>query len=275
MTVLNAGRLRWAVHTGCWSPCAGEWDFLLALLPPEEQQQCTRFRKPEDQRRALVSRLLARRAAAAALGLQQADVICRRTRGGKPYVANDLPSKAQGPSPNWNYSLSHEVGATFWRGVVGEPWGTSVHWGSPHRQRRPSHLPDPTQCVPSTPYSYSHSCKRATNGMQNPSLFACFCCRRLQGDYVVLAAEPVCICGCDVAAPLHLRQQPGKAASLADFFDSFTQQLTPHEWDCIRGAGSEAAQEAEFRCACAWVLGRRVGGGRGIFRGERGCKVVG
>lgn len=170
-------RLRLAVHTNAWEPEAAEWEFLLALLPPEEQQQCTRLKQPEDQRRALVSRLLARHAAAAALGLPPGAVECRRTRGGKPYVANAPPGKAAGPAPNWNYSVSHE------------------------------------------------------------------------GDYVVLASEPVCVCGCDVAAPLSVRRRGATSppAALPDFFRSFEQQFTPLEWESIRGAGGEAQQETEFR----------------------------
>ena len=73
---------------------------------------------------------------------------------------------------------------------------------------------------------------------------------------MVLASEPVCICGCDVAAPQQVRR--AAAQPLADFFRSFDQQFTAAEWAGIRGAGDEAAQEAQFR----WVLqaGRHVGG---------------
>ncbi len=104
-------RLRWAVQTAAWGARVGpeEWAFLLSLLQEDERQQCLRHRQLEDQRRALVARLLARRAAAVSLGLPQSAVDCRRTKGGKPYVANDLPGKADGPAPNWNYSVSHEV----------------------------------------------------------------------------------------------------------------------------------------------------------------------
>lgn len=107
----GAPRLRWAVQTAAWGARVApeEWAFLLSLLPNDEQQQCLRHRQPEDQRRALVARLLARRAAAASLGLTQSAVDCRRTKGGKPYVANDVPGKANGPAPNWNFSVSHEV----------------------------------------------------------------------------------------------------------------------------------------------------------------------
>ncbi|PSC73182.1 L-aminoadipate-semialdehyde dehydrogenase-phosphopantetheinyl transferase-like [Micractinium conductrix] len=170
------GRLRWAVCLRGWEPAASELDLLLSWLPAEERTQCERFRQPADKQRALVSRLLARRAAAVALGLPQGDAVVKRTRGGKPYVANELPGKAEGPVPNWNYSVSHE------------------------------------------------------------------------GDYVILAAEPVAVCGCDVAAPRAARRAAGgRAESLEDFFASFERQFTAAEWDMIRGAGVEAEQESAFR----------------------------
>ncbi|KAL4448944.1 hypothetical protein ABPG77_007661 [Micractinium sp. CCAP 211/92] len=173
-------RLRWAVQTAAWGARVGpeEWAFLLSLLQEDERQQCLRHRQLEDQRRALVARLLARRAAAVSLGLPQSAVDCRRTKGGKPYVANDLPGKADGPAPNWNYSVSHE------------------------------------------------------------------------GDYVILAAEPVCICGCDVVAPLRRRRRANEP--LAAFLARFDRQFTPAERQRIRSAGGDAEQEAEF--SKLWAL---------------------
>lgn len=101
-----AGRLRWAVRTAQWSPCHAEFEYLLALCPEEERQAVARFRQVEDRKRALVSRLLARAAAAAALGVVHEAVDVKRTRGGKPYAANAL---AKPHAPNWNFSMSHEV----------------------------------------------------------------------------------------------------------------------------------------------------------------------
>lgn len=100
-------RLRWAVALGAWEPAAPEFDFLLGLLPEEERAPVLRFRQEADKRRALVSRLLQRAAAATALGLPHAEVVVRRTRGSKPYAANALDKPH---APNWNYSVSHEVG---------------------------------------------------------------------------------------------------------------------------------------------------------------------
>lgn len=101
-----APRLRWAVRTTAWSPSPAEFELLLSLLAPEQQAAVTRLRVVEDRKRALVSRLLARAAAAASLGLAPGGVQMARTRGGKPYVTGAFkPASA----PNWNFSVSHEV----------------------------------------------------------------------------------------------------------------------------------------------------------------------
>ncbi len=115
-------RLRWAVQVDRWVPGPDEFDLLLSLLPEPERQQCTKFTKPEDRKRALVSRLLQRRAATAALGLRHEAVVCKRTRGNKPYVANELTKPAW--APNWNYSVSHEVrmGLPAELRAVPSPW---------------------------------------------------------------------------------------------------------------------------------------------------------
>ncbi len=56
-----------------------------------------------------------------------------------------------------------------------------------------------------------------------------------QGDYVVLAAEPVCIVGVDVAAPQQIRAaRPARdafkrASSMEDLQQTFQRQFTAHE----------------------------------------------
>jgi 4'-phosphopantetheinyl transferase len=68
----------------------------------------------------------------------------------------------------------------------------------------------------------------------------------IQGDYVVLASEPLCICGCDVAAPQQVRR--GKDQNLADIFKSFEKQFSPKEWAAIKAhSPDEAAMERAFR----------------------------
>ena len=51
-------------------------------------------------------------------------------------------------------------------------------------------------------------------------------CIGLQGDLVVLAVEPLCICGIDVAAPPQTR---AKRHSMNDLTNIFQKQLTFQE----------------------------------------------
>lgn len=45
-----------------------------------------------------------------------------------------------------------------------------------------------------------------------------------QGDYVVLASEPVCLCGVDVSAPNQIRREPG--IPLQAVMSAFQDQMT-------------------------------------------------
>ena len=102
-----AGRLRWAVDVGeRWAPAPPELALLLSLLPAEESEAVGRFRQEADRKRALVSRLLQRAAAAAVLGVAHGAVLIRRTKGRKPYAAN---LEGRGAAPNFNFNVSHEV----------------------------------------------------------------------------------------------------------------------------------------------------------------------
>lgn len=101
-----AARLRLSVDITRWHPVQSEFDFLLSLLPQEEATECTRFRFEDDKKRALISRLLQRYAAFQALGIPHADVVIKRTKGRKPFIANTVD---RSHAPNYNYSVSHEV----------------------------------------------------------------------------------------------------------------------------------------------------------------------
>jgi len=86
-----------------------------------------RYLQPDDRKRALVSRLLARRGCAVALALPHAAVRIARTRGRKPFLAAPRDggggggggSGVRGPIdgrrsdsrvslPNFNFNVSHE-----------------------------------------------------------------------------------------------------------------------------------------------------------------------
>lgn len=100
-------RLRLAVDVGRWDPSPREFDFLCSLLPDSEAEECRKFKFFDDQKRALVSRLLQRHVATVALGIPFQAVVIKRTKGRKPYIANEGVDRS--PCPNFNYSVSHEV----------------------------------------------------------------------------------------------------------------------------------------------------------------------
>ncbi|CAL5226778.1 g9635 [Coccomyxa viridis] len=168
-------RLRWAVNIKQWNPWDDEWLFLLDLLPEEDQKEVEAFRFKDDQKRALVSRLLQRQCVSAAMSLSWESVQIKRTKGRKPFVMNKTMDRSG--APNFNFNVSHE------------------------------------------------------------------------GDFVVLASEPVCICGVDVAAPQQLRvRNSQQKMSMAELRSIFSRQFTEYEWASVDAAGpSTDAKEGMFR----------------------------
>ena len=55
----------------------------------------------------------------------------------------------------------------------------------------------------------------------------------LQGDYVIFASEPLCVVGCDVAAPRQMRRS--KSQSLSEVLAAYKKQLTASEWSAVHG----------------------------------------
>lgn len=219
----SSGRLRWALRTGAWEPTPDVLEFLLACLSPDQRALVVRHSRAEDRKRALAARFTERAAAAAALGLPLGAVALKRTRGGKPYVTNDVP-KPQ--APNWNFSVSHEV-----RRRPGAGW----------RGRRPS-----AARLARLRLRLRRLLPAAFRGPPAeaplPALPA-----RAQGDYVILASEPLAVCGCDVAAPQAVRRPGAPPQPLRTLLRPFERQLTRREWETVWGARDEAAQEEAFR----------------------------
>mmetsp|Transcript_1566 Transcript_1566/g.5053 ORF Transcript_1566/g.5053 Transcript_1566/m.5053 type:complete len:1137 (-) Transcript_1566:498-3908(-) len=109
--------IRWAVDTSAWEPGEDEWRVLLETLPEEDATRVMKFHFKDDQKRALVSRLLQRRACAGFLSCSHSEVTIHRTKGRKPYLATapDGGAAGGGPAaggvdaaPNWNFNVSHE-----------------------------------------------------------------------------------------------------------------------------------------------------------------------
>ncbi|KAJ9439197.1 4prime-phosphopantetheinyl transferase HetI [Diplonema papillatum] len=100
---------RWYVDVREWilpeGPESSQFLFLINCLDPTEQVRVRRFVSFEDQKRALVSRLLARQVCSAVLGIPDADVRIKRTKGNKPFLATPHNSASE---PNFNFNISHD-----------------------------------------------------------------------------------------------------------------------------------------------------------------------
>lgn len=113
-------RVRWAVNVAAWEPTAGQWAYLLCMLPEVERTACTRYHYGIDRKRALVSRLL-QRALGARLSASEGStsvlpgtipqtlgtIPIRRTKQGKPYFSAGFQGAPDLPSMMFN--VSHEV----------------------------------------------------------------------------------------------------------------------------------------------------------------------
>lgn len=179
------GTLRWAVNVTVWEPEGEEFDWLISTMPTEHTERIKKFVREEDRKRSLVSRLLQFAACREVFGLSNDEVLIKRTKGSKPFMAN-VPDDPE--MPNWNFNVSHE------------------------------------------------------------------------GDFVVLAAEPLFVCGVDVAAPEQTRNTL-RAESLEDFFHTMRNVLTPNEWRVVRSGKTEEEQEDLFRRH--WSLKEAFVKGRG------------
>ncbi|KAK9808136.1 hypothetical protein WJX73_000595 [Symbiochloris irregularis] len=64
-----------------------------------------------------------------------------------------------------------------------------------------------------------------------------------EGDYVVLASEPLCVCGIDVAAPQQARSSPTK--TFQELYETFRSQISRAEWQTILRSGHDDATREE------------------------------
>lgn len=95
-----------------------------------------------------------------------------------------------------------------------------------------------------------------------------------EGDFVVLASEPVCVCGVDVAAPGQLRMKRGQGAprTVEEMLQTFSRQLTEYERGLIKRQPTDDLKEEVFRrhwsMKEAFVKGRGDGLGFELGRCE-------
>lgn len=106
-----AGSVRYAVRLSSWRleaepKSSMEFNFLLKLVSTDaERAGVLRFVRAVDQKRALLSRLLAQHVCTTVLGLAPAEVVIERTAGRKPFAAR---STSPGGLRNFNFNVSHE-----------------------------------------------------------------------------------------------------------------------------------------------------------------------
>ena len=227
-------RVRWAVNSTRWKPGEREMEFLLKILPVHERERVMRFKREEDRKRALVSRLMQRACVGTCAVVETTDAVeIRRTKGGKPfmYVEENATTKERRratAAPNFNFNVSHE------------------------------------------------------------------------GDFVVLASEPVCVVGVDVAAPSQVRRThatmktkpnsphrngvhkideqraPPPPLTVDELRRSFGRTCTSAEWDAIaRDDEQEAAFRRHWSCKEAFAKARGDGLGLDLQRAEFTIKRVG
>lgn len=94
-----------------------------------------------------------------------------------------------------------------------------------------------------------------------------------EGAFVALAAEPILLCGVDVAAPELARKAQGKRQTFAETAELMKSSFTLHEWAAIWANGpKESALEDAFRqywsLKEAFVKGRGDGLGFELNRAE-------
>lgn len=94
-----------------------------------------------------------------------------------------------------------------------------------------------------------------------------------EGQYVVIASEPYCVCGVDVAAPEQFRRSSASPEQdVEKFFGTMRDILSKKEWAYVRRADGPLAQAERFRyfwsCKEAFTKARGDGLAFGLGRAE-------
>ncbi|XP_058205684.1 uncharacterized protein LOC131319460 isoform X1 [Rhododendron vialii] len=101
---LQKGVQRWVVDISQWNPSSQEFSHAMSFLPQHEHPSITGYVKLEDQKRAIVSRLLQYSLVHEVLGIPFNEIIIKRTLEGKPYLEHN---KVDHEFPNFNFNASH------------------------------------------------------------------------------------------------------------------------------------------------------------------------
>ncbi|KAH8093527.1 holo-[acyl-carrier-protein] synthase [Aureococcus anophagefferens] len=93
-----------------------------------------------------------------------------------------------------------------------------------------------------------------------------------EGQYVVIASEPFCVCGVDVAAPDQFRRSGAPEQDVEKFFGTMRDILSKKEWAYVRRTPEPAAMAERFRyfwsCKEAFTKARGDGLAFGLGRAE-------
>lgn len=98
--------LRWCVNIHAWNPTSQELNQYVRYLPLSEQEHCKSFKHGVDRQRAVVSRLLQRRAIHEVTRIPYSRIEIRKTEGKKPYLWTKHDTSF---APNFNFNIAHEV----------------------------------------------------------------------------------------------------------------------------------------------------------------------
>lgn len=101
------------------------------------------------------------------------------------------------------------------------------------------------------------------------------------GNFVVLAAETHCVCGCDISSTGSLFRKRGSTRAMEDsisleeckkFFTAFEKQLTTNEWERVYGEPGDSVQSICDRFCTYWSLkeafAKAIGMGLGYDLGQ-------
>eukprot|EP00658_Telonema_sp_P-2_P006222 TRINITY_DN12377_c0_g2_i1.p1 TRINITY_DN12377_c0_g2~~TRINITY_DN12377_c0_g2_i1.p1 ORF type:complete len:316 (-),score=51.45 TRINITY_DN12377_c0_g2_i1:157-1104(-) len=95
----------WAVECAAWQPSSREFEHLLGFCDATRRNEVLSFKFEMDQRRALLSTLLQRKATCAIARADPSTLQISRTRGRKPYAVLNPPSAE---APNFSFNVSHD-----------------------------------------------------------------------------------------------------------------------------------------------------------------------
>lgn len=113
-------RIRWAVNVSTWNPDGVDDDncsrsssdstfarYMDLIEPREDRERVRKYRRAEDRKRALVSRLMVR--AVCKRAYPEVVPKIKRTKGGKPFLAN-RPAKEgdEEDDENFNFNVAHD-----------------------------------------------------------------------------------------------------------------------------------------------------------------------